>query len=198
MSSLLPLVRLVIFGIVSLFALIVMAMSAHILSLTHGVQGGSANFGGLGVAVGVLTLITLPPMIVIGRIRSGAMPTFIVVELGWIGFLWVLWLASAGTTASINGTGGNCASSNHLASTVCGEVNAIEAFGFLNWLMLMAYWLVLLVFSIRGLQSGNSNIWTTSVDEAHGSSNFAHDKSNVLHQPNYASQYPPMNATHHA
>ncbi len=63
----------------------------------------------------------------IGNARAGAVPSFIAVELSstgrlslcsglgrWkvtkraLGLLWVLWLATAGTTASANFTGGHC------------------------------------------------------------------------------------------
>lgn len=70
-----------------------------------------------------------------------------------LGFLWILWLATAGTTASTNFTGGRCGilsgckakflSSQTYSFTIslanwsmiCAETNAIEAFAFLNWLM---------------------------------------------------------------
>ncbi|KAF5364124.1 hypothetical protein D9756_000965 [Leucocoprinus leucothites] len=187
MSNLLPLIRIGVFGTVSLFSFIVLVMSAHILSMAR----ITIDFAALGVAVAVLTLLTLPVMLFLGRIRSGALPSFIAVELGWTGFLWVMWLASAGTTASINGSGGRCVDFGG-ASTLCGEVNAIEAFAFLNWLMLMGYFVVLLVFSFRAVQAGNNHIWTTSVNDA----NFEGGHNHAVHQPAHTSQYPPMSVAH--
>jgi len=114
-----------------------------------------------------------------------------------------MWLATAGTTASINFTGGNC---DKLflgrALTICGEVNAIEAFSFLSWFtcmllkkrlinacltppIVMGYFITLLGFSIRAAQLGNTRIWTTSVDKGDfgsGSSN-TQDKKTVTEQP---------------
>ena len=124
-------------------------------------------------------------------------------EIEFLAFLWVMWLATAGTTASINFTGGHC---DKLflarALTICGEVNAIEAFSFLSWLtrmwfwkylinacltppVVMGYFIALLGFSIRATHLGNTRIWTTSVDEGDfgsGSSN-TQDKKTVTGQP---------------
>ena len=124
-------------------------------------------------------------------------------EIEFPAFLWIMWLATAGTTASINFTGGHC---DKLflarALTICGEVNAIEAFSFLSWLtrmwfrkclindclippIVMGYFIALLGFSIRAAHLGNTRIWTTSVDKRDfesGSGN-SQDKKTVTEQP---------------
>ncbi|KXN83540.1 hypothetical protein AN958_01249 [Leucoagaricus sp. SymC.cos] len=152
-------------------------------------------------------------MLFVGRIRVVAVLSWIAVEEGWTGFLWIMWLATAGTTASVNHSGGKCGVGIRGFSTFCGEVNAVEAFAFLNWIMrtrfkplyirnihsciVLIYFVALLVFTIRSQQAGEARIWTTSVNEADfggGSSyGYTHNKNNFL-QPSSAPQYPPAQA----
>jgi hypothetical protein len=85
----------------SLFALIVIILAALVTSYT-GNFGGFYNFAALGIATGVLTLVTLPAMFVpffffslqvfltlhesrlcISRVRKGAFTSMIALEIGW-------------------------------------------------------------------------------------------------------------------
>jgi hypothetical protein len=56
------------------------------------------------------------------------------------------------------------------ANNLCGEAQAAEAFSFLAWLTSLAYFVILLVFSILAHSAGNSHIWFSSVrdGEWHG------------------------------
>ncbi|KAF9448477.1 hypothetical protein P691DRAFT_775389 [Macrolepiota fuliginosa MF-IS2] len=183
----LPLVRLAVFSTVTFLSFIIFIMSAHIINWTNRWYSGYFDFAALALAVSLLSLMIFPLVLYIGRVRSGALSSFIGVELVGIGFLWVLWLASAGTTANINVTGGRCNGGRNGWSTVCGETNAIEAFAFLNWLILLAYFAALLFSSIMALQAGNQRVWTSSVkDLADGSR--THEKYPI--DPAAFGQYP--------
>ena len=71
-------------------------------------------------------------MISIGR--KGAFTSYIVVELCWLWFLWIMWVASAGNVASTVWIG-SCGRAKGIIATICGETQAIEAFGFITWFM---------------------------------------------------------------
>jgi len=158
-------IRLPVFAFLTLCALVVLGVDAHFVNesnkyfaLSH-YYGSTFDFAKLGVATAVLTLITIVPMAVIDFLRKGAATSFVVVELGWLGFLWILWLATAADTANLLGT---CPS----GFTFCSQYQAAEAFSFLAWLTLMAYWIILLAFSIIAMNNGQTQIWYTSVTEA--------------------------------
>ncbi|KAF9004794.1 hypothetical protein BDQ17DRAFT_1171965, partial [Cyathus striatus] len=151
-------------GTVSVFSLIVMAMCAHLISFTISLDNIYFNFSALGLATALLTMLTVPAMIIVDMSRKGAFTSMIAVELGWIGFLWVMWLATAALTADNNITGGSCGRQLFSAFvTACGEINAIEAFAFLNWLALVGYFALLLAYSIVANNNGNEGVWMSSV-----------------------------------
>ncbi|KAF8284478.1 hypothetical protein DL93DRAFT_2146915 [Clavulina sp. PMI_390] len=109
-------------------------------------------------------------MIVIDIIRKGSVTSMIAIELGWLGFLWIMWLATAADTAS-NKTCSNSVVSylgslDSTISSLCSQFRAAEAFSFLTWLLLMGYWALLMIFSVMAHSSGNQNIWTTAVSDA--------------------------------
>ncbi|KAF8309160.1 hypothetical protein DL93DRAFT_2231139 [Clavulina sp. PMI_390] len=170
MNNLPALARLPVFGVALLFSLIVLGIDAdydHKYSKIHqidllgfpiGDYLPSPSFPKVGIATAVLTMVSLGPMLVIDLIRKGSVTSFIAVELGSIGFLWVMWLATAGDTAAY----GSCPSS---AGSICSEFQAAEAFSFLTWLILMAYWILLLTFSIMAHMSGNHDVWMSAVSD---------------------------------
>ncbi|KAI5124884.1 hypothetical protein M0805_007314 [Coniferiporia weirii] len=49
---------------------------------------------------------------------------------------------------------------------LCRSQMAIQAFGFLNWILLMGYAIVLLILAIVASYRGRSGIWTTTVRDA--------------------------------
>jgi hypothetical protein len=116
------------------------------------------------------------------------------------GVLSILWLGTAADTASFNSFTVGCGAdscwscpfqhhdvnSNHDAA--CGEIQAIEAFSFLNWIIrthsdqlrptasliqsitVMGYCITLLAFSIIHSRRGNNKVWHSSVKETNFSS----------------------------
>jgi hypothetical protein len=47
----------------------------------------------------------------------------------------------------------------------CSLFQAVEAFAFLGWILLLAYWVVLLVVAIIAFNNGQSQIWFSSVKD---------------------------------
>jgi len=165
------LLRVPVFAALLLFSLIVLGVDAHLiskLSFSFNEFGIHYSYSApawpkLGVATAVLTLVTLLPFLVIDFLRKGAPTSWVVTELGWLGFLWILWLATAADTANNVDCNASLFSSG---DNICSEAQAAEAFSFLAWIALMAYWVLLLVSAVIAHNNGNSNIWRGGVADA--------------------------------
>ncbi|KAG8776155.1 hypothetical protein FRC12_001069 [Ceratobasidium sp. 428] len=160
-------VRSVSFIAVLAFALIILGISGHWLSLIQGYYSIYTNFSAFALAVSVITWAFLLPIYLIGILRKGSILSWVVVEVGTCGLLWVLWLASASYTSSI--TGGNALNCDYRfltpeAESICRQYQALQAFSWLNWLILFAYLVLLLVFAFRAQGQGHS-VWTSDVTD---------------------------------
>ncbi|KAF9507202.1 hypothetical protein BS47DRAFT_1398835 [Hydnum rufescens UP504] len=160
------LVRYPVFASLLLFSLIVLGIDGDLVSKLKGgcfffTCDSPPSYPRLGVATAVLTFVSVVPLTIIDILRRGAFTSFIIVELGWFFFLWVLWLATFGDTA-----GAGCDSSLADGTNICSEVRAAEAFSFLAWILLFAYWVALFVFSTIAFSKGNRKIWITSARDA--------------------------------
>ncbi|KAG6380821.1 hypothetical protein JVT61DRAFT_5206 [Boletus reticuloceps] len=164
------LVRIAVLGVTTLFSIIVLAISAHLISQTQQYFGVTVTFSSLAVAVAVISLLTLPVMLVVDFIRSGAFTSMIVVELAWLYTLCILWVATAGQT--VTGFGFDVSSScdflNPILNGACQSAQAIEAFSFLNFIILFLYASVLSVMAVVAATRGQS-VWLSSVKESFGS-----------------------------
>ncbi|KIK07663.1 hypothetical protein K443DRAFT_86599 [Laccaria amethystina LaAM-08-1] len=164
-NNLLPLLRTIVFIASSVLGLAVLAMSAHIVSWTNSIVSGAYfQYAALALATGLLTVLSLPALLMISIGRKGAVTSMIVVELCWLWFLWVMWVASAGNVASTVWIS-SCDRAKGIVATICAETQTIEALGFINWFMIMAYTITLLIFTVMSQMRGHS-IWTQSVREA--------------------------------
>jgi hypothetical protein len=160
---------MITFGKVSLFALIVMALSADLISITE--PFFYYKFSAMSLATSLLTLLTVIPMFVIDMLRQGAMFSYIIVEIVWLSVLWVLWLSSGsyaawtdGQLISLDPLESNCDFGNFdtgLFTQGCQEVKSIMALSFLTWIALMVYTGILLFVAIRA-QGQGQNVWTRS------------------------------------
>ncbi|KIP09205.1 hypothetical protein PHLGIDRAFT_68017, partial [Phlebiopsis gigantea 11061_1 CR5-6] len=148
--------------------IIVLGLAGHWISTTESWLDAYYAYAALAVAVSVLTLITVPAMLIIDIMRRGAFTSMILVELVWLGLLWVLWLASAADSANnLSGFGSTCHSEffPDWWTQGCSETQAIVAFSFLNWIGLTGYLVSLLTLSIVAAQKG-APVWKSSVKEA--------------------------------
>jgi len=195
------LVRTVVFGVATLFAFLELALGAAITNYTSTrFLGGYFSFAALGIATAILTFLTLPVMLFLSLNRKGAITSMVAIEVGWTWFLWIMWLSVGGSTASIfTITNCNITFDNALES-LCREVQAFTAFGFLTWIMLFAYNITLIVFVVRQQMRGNSGVWTGYILEtdfaAAGPSSYSGGASeykgnNNNNTGNFAPQYPP-------
>ncbi|KAG6861489.1 hypothetical protein C0995_015916 [Termitomyces sp. Mi166 len=154
--------------------------------------GFSFPFASMGIATSIIAILTLPVMhvfftlllsqflictfrLILDNLRKGAVTSMILVEIPWLGILWVLFLATAGNASqSAAATNEICALRNfgpvsiHLGlndPTVCREYKAIQAVGHLTWLALFVYLLVLTTLSIKLANRGYNRVWYQSVKD---------------------------------
>ncbi|GJE84953.1 MARVEL domain-containing protein [Phanerochaete sordida] len=163
------LARLAVFGTVSVLAIIVMGLAAGWIASTEKELDSYFAYAALAVAVPVLTLFTVPPMLVVDLLRRGAFTSMILVEVVWLGILWVLWLATAAYAADqLGGFGGSCHSRFYPSwwTTGCSETQAITAFSFLIWLALLGYWIALVTIASISATRGAPGVWYASVRDA--------------------------------
>ncbi|TDL16357.1 hypothetical protein BD410DRAFT_795478 [Rickenella mellea] len=163
--AILSTLRMLTFGTSLVFSLIVLGLCANILSIS----GPLLVSPQLGLAVSILTLLTLVPMLVIDMTRKGLLTSWVIVELPALSILWVLWLSVGAETDAEDAvvsafTDGSCDFFGDAQfTTVCNSYKALEAFGFLTWLILLAYTIVLLVFACIAQSRGNRAVWTSAV-----------------------------------
>jgi len=160
--------RVITLTTVVVFSVIVLACAADWISSTESNLGGYFKYAALAVATALLTILTVPAMLAIDRLRRGAFTSLIVAELSWLGFLWIMWLATGAYAANEFGLAGSDCSISFLPSwftTGCEETQAIIAFSFLNWIALTGYLVSLLVVSTIAA-TRNAPVWFSSVKEA--------------------------------
>jgi len=163
----LHIVRIVVLSLSITFAIIVLGLSAHLTSQSEEFFNVTFTFAALAIASAVITVVTLPVLLIVDLLRNGAFTSMVVVELPWLFIVWVLWLAAGADTANANSLlfDSSCSFVREVFLPTCHEVQAIEGFSFLNWIMLMAYSIVVFVMAIIGSTRGHKT-WTTSVKNA--------------------------------
>ncbi|KAI0303077.1 hypothetical protein BC826DRAFT_1101220 [Russula brevipes] len=161
--------RLVTFATTILFSVIVMCLSADLVSMFS-----SEQFSRLTLATSLLTILTVTPMLIIDKLRQGSILSYAGVEIVWPTILWVLWLTSGSYTAwkdnqfSVIPAEANCDFDFDYGVDVskynrfCHEIKAVIGFSFILWILLLAYTFILLVLTLRAKERGHP-AWTTSV-----------------------------------
>jgi len=172
--------RLATLGSICLFSLIVIGASSNYIAIEltqvlsiDGVQVLPVQtpdaLALLNVAVAAITILTVPPMIVVDILRRGAFTSMVLVELSWLGFLSILWIAAAGFTVdSLANALALCDEPGNanvtVAQSICTDGRVSAAFGFLAWLALLGYTVTLLVMSIITHQKGFP-VWKSTVKD---------------------------------
>jgi len=191
MSAIFGLLRLVAFGVLLVFTLIVFGISANLIHVaTSGPFGGPAPaFAVYSLVVCIFTFLSVIPIFAIELMRKGAMTAFVAVELAWTAVLGLLWLAAgANDAAQVLGFVFSCDDGlDPAASSLCHQFQAIEAFSFLNWLILWGWTGLLLVCAIIAMTRGNKGVW---MQPAGQTDFFARNQvPPVGHQPMMQPQY---------
>jgi hypothetical protein len=163
----LSILRIVVLCVSLLFALISLGLSAHLTFVIEGFFDETNTFTVLGLVTACLTVVTLPTMLIIDSIRKGAFTSTVLFELIWLGVLWVLWLATgahAAAEASVAFPDGCVGYIFQELDTICHEATGITAFSFLNFILLFAYSVTLLIVALVSANRGHA-VWTLSVKQ---------------------------------
>ncbi|CAE7233635.1 unnamed protein product [Rhizoctonia solani] len=158
--------RLASFATVLAFSLIVLGISGSWVSQLQGVATSFATSSSFSLAVSVITWAFMFPILLVGALRRGSFLSWVAIELGICGFLWVLWLASASYTTSMSaGVTLNCDLALSVeVESVCRQYQAIQAFSWLIWLILFAYAVLVIVFAVKAMNKGQS-VWTMEISD---------------------------------
>ncbi|KAF8211543.1 hypothetical protein K438DRAFT_1958637 [Mycena galopus ATCC 62051] len=166
----LALIRHIVLSVVLGFSVIVLGLSAALTSTTETYGDTYVTFAALAIATAGLTLITLPIMIALEYTQSGgAFTSMVLIELVWFSILWLLWLATGADTAQEASDTFHFSCGDYLNDIVkgaCNQTSAIQAFSFLNWIILLAYTILILVLSIIAHNRQHTGVWKSSVRDA--------------------------------
>jgi len=148
-----------------LFSFIVLGLSGNIINRAN---GNSPDFAGLALATSILTMFAIIPVVIVDFFRKGAFTSLVVTEIVWTSILTILWLAAAAdTTSGLNGTscpstineGGFVFQVDPESVTICREVQAIAAFSWLNFFIIGAWLVFLIVAASISHNRGNDRVW---------------------------------------
>ncbi|KAJ7646413.1 hypothetical protein DFH06DRAFT_578495 [Mycena polygramma] len=162
-------IRLVALSTVLVFSLIALGLAAAFTATSITFLDVYFTYAALAIATAGLTMLTIPAMIGLEIVRPGGPTSMIIVEISWLAFLSILWLSTGAETAQFTAVWFGCGDAiafgddDGIDLATCHEVSGIEAFAFLNWLILMGYTGMLLVMSLVAASRKHSNVWTSSV-----------------------------------
>jgi len=206
--AILPIIRLALFGTVLVFSIIVLGLAGNTISLLNGNIPNQFTYAPLAVAISVITLVVLTPMIIVEFLRRGAITSWLMVEMIICVVIGILWLATAADASGSDVSesfSGSCdfigtAKAVSELQTACHSWQAIQAFGYLNWIFLKAYATLLLILAVIQNSRGNKGIWQTPVSEVpfFGGGNSASSgppMTDKMGEPTTADHsYPPQNS----
>jgi len=166
------LVRYGLLGFLLFLSVVTLGLAAHLVS-TVPAGGIVADWAALALAISLITIVALVPILAIDIFRKGAFTSMVAFELGWSFVLMVLWIASAGETTAVRAgvpctfdtfdEFGDVFTSTAAEAGQCHEAQAIIAFGWLNFFILFAWAIMLLVLTITSHTRGNTGVWTQPV-----------------------------------
>ncbi|KIK20381.1 hypothetical protein PISMIDRAFT_682330 [Pisolithus microcarpus 441] len=192
--AIIPLLRTIVFALVTLLSLVVLGICAHIEYLTSGNSSTYLSFAAFGLASACVTVVTLPLFFILGHARRGVFTSMIIFEIIWFLVLWVLWVATSGDTVVDKAFyfPDGCIFNNYpTINQICYEVTVVEAFAFLNFFAVFFYYDVLVLYAIISAIRGRG-IWTMSVREA--ANGGPYNPAIVMTQPPYPQQVAPQYA----
>jgi hypothetical protein len=191
----LAILRIVALVSTFVFSVVVLGLTAHFTSTTNTYIAVTYNFAALALASASISIVSIPVMLIVDFVRTGAFTSMVVVELVWLSVIWVLWLSTAADTASFFSVffNSSCGYIDQIVNTACHEVQALEAFAFLTWLILLAYTITLLVYAIIGSSRGHKT-WTSTVKQ--GNFLAPAGQTGGVQQPQYQQGQPAMPPMH--
>ncbi|KAI0830258.1 hypothetical protein BC628DRAFT_991744 [Trametes gibbosa] len=163
------LIRLCAFVLACILSLVIIALCAisnsNLSEILLKSEVGRFPYASLGIAIGVITLVSMIIMIVLDFFVDNFFTSYMIFELSWTSLLWVLWIAVGGTTLANGKTlfqGATCEEFDLVspkAKDVCNDIHPIASVAFVTFALFFIYGSLLVVLSFRSSSTG----WTTSV-----------------------------------
>ncbi|KAG9096696.1 hypothetical protein FS749_007948 [Ceratobasidium sp. UAMH 11750] len=88
------------------------------------------------------------------RSPTGSMTTSVLVHLVFLGITWVLWVAGAASITAALGGGNNCSNTQEQI-VYCNQLNALEGFAWVEWILCTFAIFVVIVCAIRSMRRGD-------------------------------------------
>ncbi|KAF5317489.1 hypothetical protein D9619_013151 [Psilocybe cf. subviscida] len=158
--------RRVLLGVCSVLNIATLALIGHWLS------GSIADdfvfvFEIIGIIAAVLTLVLIPAMLIVSRIRRNAWFVYILTEVVVFGLLWILWTVTAALVIQdFNDLYlGDCSLWLFPASDWCNQLSAIKGLAVTIFVLLLIYVLTLTTFAVVRTFTVGSGVWFQTVQE---------------------------------
>lgn len=184
----LPLLRLLTFLFLSIFSSVVVFANVNYITITTNPDSflsvgsvdiwpadGPAPFSAFSLAVAIITLVTIWPMRIADIFAPNAFICTVLFEVIWLGLLDCFWLGvAAWSTVWYSPWATLCPLFSQLdyVGDACLDMRLDVAFGYINFILLLGYHMMILVFGILSSQNGKS-AWMESVR----TTKFGYDKS---------------------
>ncbi|KAG7571536.1 hypothetical protein FFLO_00552 [Filobasidium floriforme] len=143
----------VIFGLVALFSLIEMCITAYLTSRYNANGYPSGHFTGtirFGLFVSIWTLFFSIAYLAIFLTGVQNFMSSIASHGVWLFITWVFWLAYAASTAAMLQGPGRCGGDiSHCTQNV-----AAEAFAWMNWILLTFAFIAVVLLGVRSMRKG--------------------------------------------
>ncbi|KAJ7684383.1 hypothetical protein DFH06DRAFT_1027258 [Mycena polygramma] len=146
------------FGLIILFGLIELALSAWLTSrfnMLHNERSLSERDRvRFALFTSIWTVVFSGLMLVLfWHSSDGSILTSVLAHLVFLGFTWIMWTAAAAAVTEMLGGGLNCKLQD--SYVYCNQLNALEGFAWLEWLLVTFAIIVVLVRGIAAARRGD-------------------------------------------
>ncbi|KAJ8516607.1 hypothetical protein ONZ45_g6100 [Pleurotus djamor] len=189
-----PLVRYIVLGSSLLFSVVVLGLSANLITESNNDFRLPTLPETVGLVFSLFSMIGIATLLIVGFLRRGAITSMIATEISVLSFFWILWLALAALSTDWMNFSFLLGCQNYIPRHMafCTSLTAVQGISFVVWFALMGYSMTILIMAIVAQTRGN-NVWRLSMDEV----NFSEKKGqgNKVAAPMQAGsyQYPPPN-----
>ncbi|KAF8580570.1 hypothetical protein K439DRAFT_1636903 [Ramaria rubella] len=126
------------------------------------------GFESTAVVIAALTLLTVLPVLVMNFVRRRCVTSVVLFEIGWVSILMILWVVSAGQTSGTSMFIDRCSDSDadDDIQAMCDQFRAIQAFSWINFIMLLLWLAVVMVVALMAHNRGHTRVWTYPFSDA--------------------------------
>ncbi|KAL0952058.1 hypothetical protein HGRIS_008696 [Hohenbuehelia grisea] len=148
----------IVFGLIILFSVIELAISAWLTSRYNdnnptpsGTERDRVRYT---LFASTWTIVfSFMFLILFFHSATGSVMTSVASHLAFLILTWIIWTASAAAVTEMLGGGLNC--SNQARFAYCGQLNALEAFAWMIWILVTVALIVVLIRGISAARRGD-------------------------------------------